>query len=886
MPAEEVLGRLATSLAGLAEDEATRRAAACGPNSLRPLAPVSPARILINQIGGAVPWILAAVAAVSWAMGDLLESAAVAVVLLLHVALGFATEWRAHRAMRLLGNLQPRRAVVRRGGRDRPLDAAQLVPGDLMVLDAGDTVAADGRLLSGAELRLIEAPLTGESMPADKSPAAVRTDAPLAERSSMVYNGTLVAAGHGLAVVTAIGGGTEVGRIAGLVEAVEVGKTPLERRIERVGRSLIGWTFALAAVAAAVGVWRGLPLLPMLQLGLALAIAAIPEGLPVVATVVLAVGMHRMAQQRALVRRLPSVETLGSVTVLCTDKTGTLTAGEMTVTRLHVGETDVEVEGRGYVPSGGFAMGGAAVPPTVLSGLIAALEVGVLANRAQLGSGARPGTGDPTELALLVAAAKAGMHRPALLERWPEVGALPFTSERRWMASFHRTGGGRTVVCAKGAPAPLLACCSRWLAPEGPRPLDDAIRRRLLAVNDRLAGEGLRVLALARGEAPSGCPLDETALRDLVWLAAVGIEDPEVPGMEATIADLQAAGIRVVMLTGDQVLTAAAVARRLGLLESGGEVLEGRQLAELSGDALASRLRHVAVIGRLAPVDKLRIVEALQHAGETVAMIGDGVNDGPALRRADVGIALGVRGTDIAKETASIVLADDRLSTVVMAVARGRVTHANVEKALAYLFTCNLAEVLVILATFFASHTLLVPLQILWLNLVTDVFPALGLAMEPPEPDVMRRGPRSPAEGLFPRRRLLQIGCGATGLAGATVLAYLAARRLGEPEAAATTAAFLTLGLGQLFQVLDTRSDRRQLFTRRIWSNRWLWAALLASVALLAVIVLTPPLARVFGTSPPSAPVALLSAALAFLPAALAQMAKPSSVLPSTPSRR
>lgn len=874
LPAAEALEGLGSTSAGLDAAEAGARALRFGPNVLRPPPPVSALRVLGNQLHGVVPLLFTAAGAVSLGIGDQLEAAAIGAVLALNVIFGFLTEWRAHRAMNALRHMQVREAVVRRDGRDRRIDAAGLVPGDLMVLEAGTAVAADGRLIAAAELRLIEAPLTGESFPAEKKEAAVPAAAALAERTSMVYKGTLVAAGSGLALVTATGPHTEIGKIGELVESLETGSGPLERRIEKLGRFLVAATLGIAAVAATVGIARGGAPAEMIQLALALAIAAVPEGLPVVVTVVLAIGLHRMARERALVRRLHAVEALGSSTVLCTDKTGTLTAGEMTVVRLLVGGATLEVEGRGYSETGGFRLDGRPVEPGEVPGLLPALAAGALANRARLGPAGGAADGDPTELALLVAAGKAGLVRGELEAATPEVGELPFDSRRMWMATFHRRGESLEVA-AKGAPARLLDLCGAWLSPTGEKPLTAAAKAALLAENDRLAAEGLRVLGLAAGALPPGTAPVAEAVGGLTFLGMAAIEDPEVGGVADTVRELQSAGLRVVMLTGDQVLTAAAVARRLGILLPGDEVASGAELRDLDPAALAAKLGRTAVLGRLEPGDKLRIVEALQHGGETVAMIGDGINDGPALRRADVGVALGLRGTDVAKETAAMVLADDRLPTVLAAVREGRATRDNIEKALVYLFTCNLAEVLVLAVAFASGEApALRPLQVLWLNLATDVFPALGLAMEPAEPDLLKRGPRPAGGRLLAKGRGRRIVAGAVALAVANLAAFAWGRRLGLGPAQAGTLAFLTLGGGQLFAAWDARSESRLLFSRRFWQNGWLWVALAVSVALLLLVVYTPALAPIFGAAPPPAKALLVSLAAALAPYLVAQLSR------------
>jgi len=851
LPADEVLSRFESSPAGLAEAEAARRLDRWGPNRLEVAPPVPAWRILAAQGRSLVVLLLLAAGLLALALGDTVEAASILLVLALNVGLGFSTELGARRAMEGLERLQVPSATVRRDGRDRTVAAAELVPGDVIVLEAGARVAADARLLSVAELRLVEAPLTGEPFPVVKGVEPAAENAPLPDRAPMVYASTLVADGRGVAVVTGTGAATELGAITELAGATEREKTPLERRLDALGRRLIWLTVGLATAVAATGWARGADLWLMVETGLALAIAAIPEGLPVVATITLAVGMHRMARRRALIRRLPAVETLGAATLVCTDKTGTLTAGEMTVVRILTAGREIEVTGVGYRPEGSFLVGGGALPADELPALRELLLTAALANRASLDASGGP-RGDPTEAALLVAAAKAGLAREELLGGRPEVSEVPFTSERQLMATFHREQEG-VVARVKGAPGRLLELSGAILEPDGrPRPLDADARREVLAANARLAGKGLRMLALARRRLREDETPGEDALSDLVFLGLAAISDPPAPGVAATVATLHAAGVRTVMLTGDQRPTAESIARELGILREAESVLEGHELAALEGERLAPRLATVGAISRVSPADKLRIVEAFQRRGEIVAMLGDGVNDAPALKRADIGVAMGVRGTDAARQAADVVLADDRFQTVAVAVEEGRVIFDNIRKFVFYLFSCNLAEVLVLLTGVAAGLPLpLLPLQILWLNLVTDVFPALALGLEPAEPDVMHRPPRPPQAEILSRGFLTQVAAYGLLLTAVTLAAFLWALHAGGLGIErARTVAFMTLAFGQLLHVFNARSPRAVLFTRRFLRNPWVWGALALTVALQLAVVYVPPLARLIQTRP------------------------------------
>ena len=857
-PAAEVLAGVESSESGLSAAEAGRRLVRYGPNHLRVAPPVSPWRVLADQLRGVVVALLAGAAILALAVGDPVEATAIAAVLAINVGLGFSTEWGSRRAMESLRRLQVQEATVRRPEGQRAIDAACLVPGDVIVLEAGAAVPADARLLAAHDLRATEAPLTGEPFPVIKATAPAPADAPLAERSSMVYKGTLVSAGAGVAVVTGTGTATEIGRISELVQETEDERTPLEQRLDRLGRRLVGLTLAVAVVVAGVGVLRGGSLWLMIETALALAIAAVPEGLPVVATVTLALGMRRMARRRALVRRLPAVEALGSTTVVCTDKTGTLTAGEMTVTTLWVcGESDgrrVDVSGSGYARDGRLRVAGGARRPEEMPGLRHLLETAVLANRAAIheGEAGRRALGDPTEAALLVAAAKAGIVREEVLERQPEVAELPFSSERMLMATFHRAPAGGLVAHVKGAPGRLIDLAGSAWCEAGPRPLDDAGREALRDVNRRLAAEGLRVLAVGTRELSAGEAPEEGSLDRLTLLGFVGISDPPAPGVAQTIRGLHRAGLRIVMLTGDQKITARAIAEELGILRAGGTVIDGRELPGLDDAELDRRLADAAAFSRVSPADKLRIVDGLRRRGEIVAMLGDGVNDAPALRRADIGLAMGGRGTDLARETADLVLVDDRFETVAAAVEEGRVIYDNIRKFIFYLFSCNLAEVLVLFTSVVVGLPLpLLPLQILWLNLVTDVFPALALALEPPEPDVMERPPRDPKAAILSRPFLMLLGGYGVLLAALTVGVFAWASRGPDADLAhARTVAFMTLALTQLVHVINARSPRPVLWSRRLFANRWVWGAIALTVALQLAVVYLPALARLFDTRP------------------------------------
>jgi Ca2+-transporting ATPase len=651
---------------------------------------------------------------------------------------------------------------------------------------------------------------------------------------------------------------TEVGRIGALAGAVEHPTTPLERRLDVLGRRLAVVAIGVAVLVAALGYWRGTTIGELIQTAIALAVAAVPEGLPVVGTIAMAVGVHRMARRRVLVRRLPVVETLGSATVICTDKTGTLTAGRMMATVLRLAEREMGLAG---VTTGDDPR------------IAVALRIAALANEASLSrsDGRWVAQGDPTDTALLLAAAEAGADRERLLREAPRVRELPFSSERLLAASWHRIGPG-TSLFVKGAPGRVLTGCDRVLTADGVRPLPPASREALLETNRELAARGLRVLALAMKEPAEGNDAD---LQGLTWVAFVGLSDPPAPQVRETVAVFARAGIRTVMITGDQQRTAESVARELGLLQPGDGVLDGRALDRMSDQELRAEVNRIAAYSRASPEAKLRIIAAHQDRGAVVAMLGDGVNDAAALRRSDIGVAMGLRGTDMAKEAADLILQDDRFPTIGAAVEEGRVIFDNIRKFVFYLFSCNLAEILVFLGAGLGGQTApLLPLQVLWLNLVTDTFPALALAVEPGDPAVMRQPPRDPREAILSGPTLRAVAIYGALIAAVTIAAFY----LGG-----TTCAFMTLALAQILHLGNARSADPVLAPRRAFANRAALGAALLAIGLQLLTVVVEPLASVLRVTPLSGGEWMVVVGLGALPALLGQGAK---ALRSLPARR
>jgi Ca2+-transporting ATPase len=825
LEAGEVLARLgADAERGLAPGEARKRLARVGPNRVgdHPETPLW--RLALGQFKSLVVLLLLAAAAIAWSLGERAEAVAILAALLLNAAIGFGAEWRARTSLASLRSLAVPSALVRRGGRVARVPSELLVPGDLIVLAAGDQVPADARLIRSAALRVSEGSLTGESDAVEKDARArLDADTPLAERRTMIYLGSAVLAGAGLAAVTATGLATELGRRGQLVALVGERSTPLERHVEALGRRLVALAIGICGVVGLAGVLHGEPLGLMLETAISLAVAAIPEGLPAVTTVALAAGLWRLARRGALVRRLPAVETLGSTTVICADKTGTMTENQMTVARLALDGRGIRVTGDARSATGAFEEHGQAVTPAADRHLRLLLTVGALVNDASVtaeGDGLQL-HGDPTEAALLVAALKAGLDPAALSRDWPRRREVPFDPDRRMMATFHASPEGPAVL-VKGAPGVVLDLCRRRYTATGERDLDDADRRAVLDDNRALAAEGLRVLAVAWRALDSP---DEDRVGDLTFLGLVALADPVRAGVREAIAAGGRAGIRTIMLTGDQRSTALAVGRALGLAPD-------------------------AVRSRMTPEGKLGLIAELEAQGEVVAMTGDGVNDAPALARADIGVAMGRHGTDVAREAADVVLTDDNFATIVSAVEEGRVIYANLRKVIRFLFSCNLSEILTIfVAILLGLPAPLLPLQILWVNLVTDILPAMALIRDPAEPDVMRRPPRDPREALVTWRfgwRMLAEGL----LLSAGVLsAYLwVVWREGTGSGAATTIAFMALVLIHPFQAINCRSE--ELGWWRLPSNVFTWVALLALVALQWLSIAFTPLAGLLGTVP------------------------------------
>lgn len=858
LPPREIASTLQTSLEyGLSAEEAKNRLLSLGSNELVAKKGPSALRLFVEQFKSLVTVLLIAAVAIALYLGETLDAIAVGVVILLSAILGFVTEYRAEKSIEALKKLAAPVSTVIRDGLTQQVSASELVPGDLVLLEAGMRVPADCRVFQSADLRLDESSLTGESTEVEKESAeSLPGNTPIHERANMTYSGTVVVRGSGRAIVTATGMITEIGKIVGLVETTSKKSTPLERKLEQLARYL---TLACALVVPLVviaGVLRGTPVGETLELGISLAVAAVPEGLPVIATVSLAIGMRRMAKRKAIMKELHAVESLGAVTTICTDKTGTLTKNELTLREISIHNRLLHVTGEGYSDQGEFLSDGTKIDATADHILHSLLMAGALCNDGSLQQTAETDDwsiiGDSTDVALLAAALKAGIRKEEAESAQPRLSVLPFDATRKYMATLH-SGPAGGVLFVKGAPGIVARLCSRRETPEGPVPWDRSQMEGVIGINLEMASRALRVLAIAYSDKVTAeAELSESDVKDLVFLGLVGMMDPPRPEAKQSIQACKRAGIRTVMITGDQLQTGLAVALELGLAENESEAIDcSKAGADCRDRVLPENLQNrVSVYARVLPGQKLGIVEGLQRRGEIVAMTGDGVNDAPALKKADIGVAMGKKGTDVAKEASDMIITDDNFATIVAAVEEGRVIFDNIRKFIRYLFSCNLSEILVVfIASLVGLPPPLLPLQILWLNLLTDIFPAMALVMEKAEPDVMHRPPRDPKESLFSGNLRRLVVTEGFILTLATLAVYLWALRTYGPGTESTTLAFVVLAATQLAQALNCRSEDRSVVKLGLLSNKYGLAATAMVVFSLLVAVYASPLQLVLRTT-------------------------------------
>lgn len=875
---------------GLTESDARSRLATHGPNALPEPAPPSPLTLFLTQFTSLIVWVLIGAAIVSGLLQEWIDAVAILAIVALNAVLGFTQEFRAERSLAALKKLSVTTARVIREGTLKSIPASALVPGDLIQVEAGDRVPADARLLYATNLQAQEAALTGESTPVDKTAEVLAGDnLVLGDRCNLLFLGTNVTAGRGRALVVATGSATELGRIATMMQEADTEPTPLQRRLEQLGHVLLYLSLGIVALVFSLGVLRGEPLVDMFLTAVSLAVAAIPEGLPAIVTVTLALGVTRMVKRHALIRRLPAVETLGSTTIICTDKTGTLTKNEMTVTRLFVGGCTLEVTGEGYAPIGEIRDAGHPLTEALPQGLRELLTAAVLCNGAVLQNENDTWRiiGDPTEGALLVTAAKACLLKEPLEAGNPFLGEVPFDPERKMMTVVRKMVNG-PVAYVKGAPDLLLQRCFHQITTDGGIiPLTESAREQVLTTNRVFAREALRVLGVAYrplAQAPPEFHAEELE-RELVFLGLVAMKDPLRPEAKVAVAACGEAGIRTVMITGDHKETAIAIARELGIMNGNVQALSGAELDRLTAAALAEQVASTSVYARVSAAHKLQIVQAWQAQGAVVAMTGDGVNDAPAVKKADIGIAMGVTGTDVTKEAADMVVTDDNFASIAAAVEEGRAIYDNIRKAVHYLLSCNLSEILLmLLATVLFLPLPLLPVQILWINLVTDGLPALALTVDPSAPDLMRQPPRSPQEKFLTNRRLRLLGIQGSFIALITLLAFVSCLHGQDQDLReARTVAFTALVMAQLFHALNCRSDRHSLFTLRLLTNKPLLWAVGGSALLHAGILLSPWTREIFAVAPLHLHQWLLAIGLGVLPLLAMEVWK---LATSTTSRR
>jgi Ca2+-transporting ATPase len=865
LEANEALAELGTETGGLSSSEAEQRLEQYGPNELIEKGAKSPLAILLDQLRDPLVLLLLAAAVVSAILGEYSDVVVIVAIVLLNAVIGFTQEYRAEQAIAALKRLSVPTVTVVRDGRLQEISARDLVPGDIVRLETGTLVPADGRLLESANLRVQEAALTGESEAVEKSVQRLaQDDLPIGDRLNMIYMGTAVTYGRGTAVVTDTGMRTELGNIAELLQGVVEEQTPLQKRLASLGKVLGGIGLLIIAIVVLEGLLSGNELRELFLVGISLAVAVVPEGLPAVVAITLALGSQRMLKRNALIRRLPAVETLGSVTVVCSDKTGTLTQNRMTVTLLDVlGQTqDIEtlVDSRGHIVD-------AELKPEkepYYRTLSLLLKAGALANDAVLQKNPEGGEqviGDPTEGALLLAAAELGHTREALEARWPRVGEVPFTSERKRMTTIHRVavdsdeteapwGAADYVAFCKGAVDSLLEVCNAIWQGDEILSIDDAMAARITDANERQANKGQRVLGVAYRplrELPEHP--DEDIEQDMIFIGLVSMIDPPRPEVRDSVAVARGAGIRPVMITGDHPLTARYIAQDLGI-GSNGQYLTGQDLGRMSVDDLEKVVEDVTVYARVSPEHKLNIVEALQDRGHVVAMTGDGVNDAPALKRAQIGVAMGITGTDVSKEAADMVLLDDNFATIVNAIEEGRKIYDNIRKFVTYILSSNTGEVFVMLVGPLLGMPLpLLAIQILWINLVTDGLPGLALAVEESEKGIMKRPPYKPSESIFSRgvgSRIVWVGL----LLGMVSLGVGYYYWLQDPDGPWQTMVFTTLALAQMGNAMALRSNTESVFRIGLFSNRLMIGAVILTVLLQLALIYIPFLQTFFETEP------------------------------------
>jgi Ca2+-transporting ATPase len=868
MGVREVLSELKTPEQGLSNEEAGKRLEKYGPNELKEMRRETPLQMFLGQFKDMLIIILIVSAIIAAFFGEIIDSFAILLIVILNAVLGFAQEYRAEKALEALRKLAAPQARVMRGGEEVRIAARELVPGDILLIESGDKLSADARIIHAVDIRVDESSLTGESLPVGKESAPVRKDAQVSERKSMLFMGTAVAYGRGTAVVTDTGMNTQIGKIAEIIQVTEEEMTPLQKRLEKFGKQLGVGILIICGIVFVSEILESSDLIGMLSslriaeflgsrhlielflISVSLAVAAVPEGLPAVITITLALGLQKMVKRNSIIRKLHAVETLGSTGIICSDKTGTLTRSEMTVRKLYVDGGFVEVTGQGYEPKGDFVRDGRRLDVEKENDLSLLLQIGSICNNSHLDNGGGWRVfGDPTEGALVVAAEKAGMGQDELKKKFPRIEEIPFDSERKRMTTIHKTRGGMEAYM-KGACEIVLELCSSVLENGKVKRLTAEKREEILRMNSEMADDALRVLACAYRELGSGDFSPQKVERDMVFVGLMGMMDPPREEVFEAVRKCERAGMRVVMITGDHKITAVAVAKELGIMKKDSKVLTGEELDKLGEKGLERIVEHVAVYARVSPQHKIMIVKALKAKGQIVAMTGDGVNDAPALKMADIGIAMGITGTDVSKEASDMILTDDNFASIVAAVEEGRGIFDNIKKFIRYLLSCNAGEVLTV---FFAPLlNLPIPLsppQILMMNLVTDGLPALALGVDPTSPNIMERPPRDPKEDIL-KPMFPNIAMTGLLICIGTLLVFSIYYNSTGNLNLAMTAAFTTIVMFELFISFACRDERATLLEVGIFTNPSLMLANASSIILQLAVIYLPPLQAIFKTVP------------------------------------
>ena len=861
MGIEETLQTLNTKETGLSQEEVQKRLQEFGPNELKKEKGISPIKLLLEQFTDILIIILLIATGLSIYLGELTDAIVIIAIVLACAILGFTQEYRSEKALEALKKMTAPTAIVLRGGKEVKVQASEIVPGDIILLYTGDKVAADARIIEAINLKTDEAPLTGESTPVNKKADPLPEHTTLPERRNTVFTGTVVVYGRGKAVITSTGMNTEFGKIAKMVQVTEDIETPLEKRMGSVGKWIGILSIAVCLTVAVIGMIEGRAILDMILWGVSLAVAAVPEALPAIVTGALAVGMYRMAKVHTIVRRLPAVETLGCTSVICADKTGTMTKGEMTVQRIYVNDQAIKVSGVGYEPKGEFLLEDKKINPTDEE-LRTLLKVATLCNDAKLEKETETERwiikGDPTEGALVVVAAKAGLWKEELEKEEPRIGEIPFSSETKRMTTVHIISGKKKMAYMKGAPEIVLEKCTKIFVNGKVRKITEEDRTKILEVNEALAMQALRNLGFAFKELPESVTVfDDKIERDLIFMGIMGMIDPPREEVKNAICLCKKAGIDVVMVTGDHKLTAIAVAKELNLLGESdveGKVLTGGEMDEISDEQLTTIVENVVIYARVSPEHKMRIVKAWKAKGHIVAMTGDGVNDAPALKLSDIGVAMGITGTEVTKEASDMVLIDDNFASIVKAVKEGREIYDNIKKYLTYLLRCNVMEILVMFivmigvpylagATYESGSVIaLTAIQLLWVNLTTDGLPAMALGIDPGDPDLMERKPRNPNESVFTRDVKLYLTATPILMTVLLLTGYFMHQPwLGEHQLLEARTQLLTaMILMELANAVSARSLKYTVFKVGVFKNKFLWIAILSSLGLQLMVLYTP----------------------------------------------